>query len=112
MSAESVLKIEASLAALPSAERERVALYGAQLLFTEMKGRLALAARELTRFQSKYGMTLAHLNEVGLPADANLATHEDYVEWSGWQATYEETHQILETLQAILEAGHAFTSTS
>ena len=77
-----------------------------------MKSRLALAARELARFESKYGMTIARLNEVGLPEGAGLEAHEDYVEWSGWQATYEETNQILETLQAILEAGHAFTSAS
>jgi hypothetical protein len=104
MSTESALKIEASLAALPPPERERVALYGARLLFTEMESRLALAARELSRFERKYGMTLAHLQEVGLPEDAGLEAHEDYVEWSGWQATYDEASQVLETLQAILAA--------
>ncbi len=104
MSTESALKIEASLAALPPPERERVALYGARLLFTEMESRLALAARELARFERNYGMTLAHLQEVGLPEDAGLEAHEDYVEWSGWQATYDEASQVLETLQAILAA--------
>lgn len=99
MSAESALKIDTSLAALPSPERERLALYGAHLLFTEMEGRLALATRELARFEHKYGMTLARLDEVGLPENAGLEAHEDYVEWSGWQATYDETSQILETLQ-------------
>jgi len=102
MSAESTLKIEASLAALPPSERKRLALYGARLLFTEMEGRLALAARELARFESKYGMSLARLQQVGLPEDAGLEAHEDYVEWSGWQATYDEARQILETLQTIL----------
>jgi len=109
MSAESVLKIEASLAALPPSERERVALHGARLLSTEMESRLALAARELARLETRYGMTLTHLQEVGLPEDADLTAHEDYVEWSGWQATYDETSQILETLQKILKTADALS---
>ncbi len=112
MSAESTPKIDTSLASLPSPERERVALYGAHLLMTEMESRLALAARELTRFERKYGQTLAHLNEIGLPEDAGLEAHEDYVEWSGWQATHDETNQILITLKTILEAADAFTPAS
>jgi hypothetical protein len=111
MSAESALRIEASLAALPRLERERVALYGARLLSTEMESRLALAAQELARLESKYGMTLSHLQEAGLAPDADLEAHEDYVEWSGWQATYEETSQILETLQRILETADALAFT-
>jgi hypothetical protein len=109
---ETTLKIDESLAALPTLERERLALYGAHMLMTEMKSRLALAANELARFESKYGVTLARLNEIGLPADAPVEAHEDYVEWSGWQATYDETGHVLETLQAILAAGHAHTATS
>jgi len=106
------LDIDSSLAALPSAERERVALYGAHLLFTEMEGRLALAARKLAHFEQKYETTLAQLNETGLPQGAGLEAHEDYVEWSGWQATYDETSQTLETLRAILERADALTPAS
>ncbi len=108
MSTESSLRIEASLAALSPPERERLALYGARLLFTEMESRLALAARELARFESKYRMTLAHLQEIGLPEDIGLEAHEDYVEWSGWQATHDEASQTLEILQKILETADAF----
>jgi hypothetical protein len=111
MSAESALRIEASLAALPPSERERVALYGARLLSTEMESRLALAARELARLETKYGMTITHLQEVGLPEDAGLEAHEDFVEWSGWQATYDEASHILETLQRILETADALPLT-
>lgn len=81
-----------------------MALYGAHLLLTEMKSRLALAANKLARFESKYGTTLARLNEIGLPEDATVEAHEDYVEWSGWQATYDETGHVLETLKENLTA--------
>ncbi len=106
------LDIDTSLSALPSPERERVALYGARLLFTEMEGRLALAAREVARFEQKYKTTLAQLNEAGLPEEAGLEAHEDYVEWSGWQAACDETGQILDTLQTILETADALTPAS
>ncbi len=36
-----------------------------------------------------------------------LEMHEDYVEWSGWQATYDEACQILDALRDILDTGHA-----
>ena len=100
-------KVDTSLAALPPSERERLTLYGARLLLTEMQGRLALATREVARFETKYGLTLTRLDETGLPDDADLETHEDYVEWSGWQATVDETSQTLEILRSILEATHA-----
>ncbi len=112
MSTEFALDLDTSLAALPPPERERLALYGAQLLCTEMESRLALAARTLVRFEQAYKMTLAQLNEAGLPQEANLEAHEDYVEWSGWQATYDESKQILKTLRAILETADALTPAS
>lgn len=99
-------KVDTSLAALLPPERERLTLYGARLLLTEMEGRLALATRELARFETKYGTTLTGLAETGLPDEADLETHEDYVEWSGWQATVDETSQTLDILRSILEAAH------
>jgi hypothetical protein len=79
---------------------------------TEMESRLALATRELACFEQKYEMTLVQLNKVGLPKEAGLEAHEDYVEWSGWRATYDETTQILETLHTILETSDALTPAS
>ncbi|HRV93723.1 MAG TPA: hypothetical protein P5526_16300 [Anaerolineae bacterium] len=112
MSSQINLTIDASLAALPKSERERLTLYGAQILLTEMNSRLALAVREMARFEGKYGQTLAQLEQTGLPQDAGLEAHEDYIEWSGWQASFDEANQTIKALQSILEAGHAAPSTS
>jgi len=46
---------------------------------------------------------LASLNRDGLPEDASMAMHEDVVEWSGWQRTYEEASQTLAALPPLLE---------
>ena len=39
--------------------------------------------------------------------DASLEMHEDYVEWSGWQRTHEESSQILASLKPILQKPRA-----
>jgi hypothetical protein len=97
-------KVDESVAALPLAERERLTRYGALVLARETESRLELAKRKLAEFEKKYGMTLARLNKVGLPDNAGLEAHEDYVEWSGWQSTHDEASEVLANLQAILEA--------
>jgi hypothetical protein len=85
------------------AARKRLTELGAPLLVTETEGRLALAERKIEAFEQKYGTTLDQLREEGLPDDASIEMHEDFVEWSGWQRTYEEARQILAALQPFLE---------
>jgi hypothetical protein len=87
---------------VPEARRRLVEL-GAPLLLTEAEGRLALAERKLETFEQKYGTTLTQLRQNGLPNDASMEMHEDFVEWAGWQRTYEEASHILTSLQHLLE---------
>ncbi|MFP4394026.1 MAG: hypothetical protein ACLFTI_02080 [Anaerolineales bacterium] len=53
--------------------------------------RLTLVKRKIAAFERKYNTTFKHLQEAGLPDDASLKMHEDFIEWAGWQRTYEET---------------------
>jgi len=85
------------------AARQRLAELGAPLLVTEAEGRLTLAERKIKAFEQKYGITLDQLREHGLPDDASIEMHEDFIEWSGWQRTYAEARQTLEALQPFLE---------
>jgi hypothetical protein len=96
---------------VPEARRRLVEL-GAPLLLTEAEGRLALAERKVKAFEQKYGTTLAQLRRNGLPDDASMEMHEDFVEWSGWQRTHEEASQILTSLQHLLEKPLAPTTAS
>jgi len=36
-----------------------------------------------------------------------MAMHEDFVEWSGWQRTYEEASQTLAALPPLMEQSFA-----
>jgi hypothetical protein len=104
LSTEIMSKVDTSVAALPAAEREKLARYGALALARDTESRLELAKRNLAEFERKYGMTLERLNQVGLPDNAGLEEHEDYVEWSGWQSTLDEATAVLRNLRVILEA--------
>jgi hypothetical protein len=75
--------------------QQRLIEFGIPLLLTETEGRLALAERKITAFERKYRTTLAQLRQDGLPDDASIEMHEDFVEWSGWQATQEEAVGLL-----------------
>jgi hypothetical protein len=107
LSTNVITAIETSVSALPLEEQEKLARYGALVLAREMEGRLELAKRKLAEFERKYGMNLDRLNQVGLPENAGREEHEDWVEWSSWQGTQEETLEVLNHLRAILEATDA-----
>ncbi len=83
--------------------RQRLVELGAPLLFTETEGRLALAERKIRAFEIKYGITLAELRRSGLPDDASMEMHEDFVEWLGWQRTHEEASRTLASLPPLME---------
>ena len=92
-----------NLVKLAPEAQKRLVEFGAPLLLTEAEGRLALAERKITAFEQKYGTTLAQLRQDGLPDDASVEMHEDFVAWSGWQRTYAESSQILASLKLLLE---------
>ena len=83
--------------------QQRLVELGAPLLLTETEGRLALAERKIAAFERKYHTTIARLRRDGLPDDASMDMHEDFVEWSGWQATREDAARILAALPMAQE---------
>jgi hypothetical protein len=101
-----------ALAAMMPEALQRLVELGTPLLLTETEGRLALAERKIASFERKYKITLAELRRDGLPDDASMAMHEDFVEWSGWQRTYEEANQILAALPPLLEKPLAIAAAS
>jgi hypothetical protein len=92
-----------NLAKLTPEAQKRLVEFGAPLLLTEAEGRLALAERKITAFEQKYGTTLAQIQQNGLPEDASMEMHQDFVAWSGWLRTHAESSQILASLKLLLE---------
>ena len=73
----------------------------------ELEAKLQEARQHIATFEQKYGLTFARLQQAGLPDDANLEAHEDYVEWSSWEGRAAELKSKLEELQAIVECTYA-----
>ena len=101
-----------SLSTLVPEARQRLIEYGAPLLLTEIEGRLALAEQKIRIMEEKYDTTLDQLRQDGLPDDASLEMHEDFIEWSGWQRTREEANQLIASLQPLLEKSLAPTASN
>ena len=98
---------QASSQALAPDIQQRLVELGIPLLLTETEGRLALADRKIAAFERKYQTTMTRLRRDGLPDDASMETHEDFVEWSGWQVTQEEAARILAALPMAQETSVA-----
>ena len=100
---ETTERLRAWLAEQPPQALGRLVEYGTPLLKAEAEAQRALAERKIQAFEHKYGTTLIRLRGEGLPSDASMEMHEDYVEWSGWQRTLEEASDTLASLQNLLE---------
>ena len=94
---------EFSLTGLIPRVWQRLIEFCAPLLLTEAEGRLILAERKIGDLEQKYETTLVQLHRNGLPDDASIEMHEDFIEWSGWQRTREEASQTIASLQHIQE---------
>jgi hypothetical protein len=93
---------------LPTLEWERIIRLGTESHAQELEAELCIARQHIAEFERKYGMTFVRLQRVGLPDDAGLEAHEDYVEWSSWEGRAAELEGKLMGLRAI--AGYAYAS--
>ncbi|MBM3133932.1 MAG: hypothetical protein FJZ89_01305 [Chloroflexi bacterium] len=92
---------------LPTTDWERIVRLGTERHLEELEAELQVARQHIAAFERKYGLTFARLQQVGLPDDAGLEAHEDYVAWSSWEGRAAELKSKLEELQAIVEYDYA-----
>lgn len=97
--------IEQAFRALDTEQREAIILRGAALRMVDLQKRLTLAQAKLQEFQTRYQTTLSQLEAEGLPDDASVEAHEDYILWQHW-ADVEQTVSVeLQNLQPLIEYG-------
>lgn len=92
---------------LPTTEWERIVRLGTERHVEELEAELQAARQHIAAFEQKYGLTFDRLQQVGLPDNAGLEAHEDYVEWSSWEGRAAELKRKLEELHAIVEYANA-----
>lgn len=100
--------LNTSAVRLTAPEWERIVRLGAEKHAQELKRELKAVRQQIAAFERKYGQSFAQLQRVGLPDDAGLEAHEDYVEWSSWQGREVELMEKLQGVDAI--AGHGYGS--
>lgn len=98
-------EMEKAFLMLPPAEREAVISHGVALRLSELRKRLFLAESKIRHFEEKYGTTLAQVETVGLPDQADYAMHEDYVMWRHWSGVAEKEKTDVILLEKIAERG-------
>lgn len=101
MQTKDFLHIEQTFSALPAVEREFIIRHGVALRIVDLQKRLTLAEGKLRSFAERYRTTLEELETSGLPDDASVDMHEDYIMWRHWQATADQIRQDIVTLEKI-----------
>jgi len=92
---------------LPTQIWQHVVQLGVERYIQELEDQLREAQQQIAEFEHQYGTSFARLQEVGLPEEAGLKAHEDYVEWSSWEGYQAELQERLKKLRAMLEPIHA-----
>jgi hypothetical protein len=99
------LKVEEIFQSLPAEEREAIIGYGVALRLSSLNKRLFLAESKVRAYEAHYGTTLAQLDQEGLPDDASIEFHEDYVMWHHWEAIARKVQAEVTALQVLAQQG-------
>jgi len=97
--------IESFFSSLPQDERVAIISYGVAVRLSDLRKRLFLAESKVKYFEGKYQTTLVELDSDGLPDDADLEMHEDYILWHHWAEVIEKTKETLTSLEKIASSG-------
>ncbi len=90
-----------SVVQLPDQVWQHIVQLGAEGYIQELQDQLGEAQQRIAEFERQYGMSFDRLQKVGLPKDAGLKVHEDYVEWSSWEGHQTEFREGLEKLRRV-----------
>lgn len=96
---------EQTFSTLPREEQVAVLSYGSSLRLLDLRKRLSLAQSKIREFEARYGSSLLELDAQGLPDNADVAMHEDFILWHHWEEVAEEAHRTIQVLEAITGDG-------
>lgn len=102
---EMTLKLPETLTRLPEPERDMLIRAGlheaARARILQMKTDLTEAKRQIRRFETRYGVSLARFESEILAQQDSVQAHEDYNDWFYWQAVADEKTRLLADLHGI-----------
>jgi len=102
---EMTLKLPETLTRLPEPERDmliRAGLHEAtRARILQMRAELAEAKKQVRRFETRYGLSLARFESEILVNQDSIQAHEDYNDWFYWQAVADEKTRLLADLHGL-----------
>lgn len=105
MGSGDILSVEKIFQSLPHEEREAIIRYGVAFRLAELQKRLFLAESKERYFEEKYGTTLDQLEAQGLPDDAGVEMHEEYLMWRHWRQAASKAKEYISAIQEIAQGG-------
>jgi hypothetical protein len=105
MNSEFGKQIQKIFESLPPEEREAIISHGVTIVLSNLKKRVFLAESKVRYFEGKYNVSLADLDTNGIPDDADLEMHEDYVMWHHWDKVAQKIKKEIVSLEEIAQQG-------
>ena len=96
-------QIERDFLALPQTERQTIISYGAALRLADLRKRLFFAQSKVRHFEEKHAVHLVDLDANGLPDDAGVDLHEDYIMWHHWTETIDQVEEDIAAVNGALD---------
>ncbi len=97
--------IESRFLSLTQEEKTAVITHGVAMRISDLKKRLFLAESKVRSFEEKYQTKLDVLEASGLPDDADMDMHEDYIMWHHWTEEAINTENKVRELESIAAYG-------
>ena len=97
--------IESGFSSLSPEEKTAVINHGVAVLFSNLNNRLLLANSKIHFFEDQYGMTISELEQKGLPDNADVDMHEDYILWHHLSDVAQEVSKQIASLRPIAGYG-------
>ena len=105
MALSAVATIENLFSQLPRPQQLTIIYQGALWRLTDLQKRQFLAQAKVSNFEKTYQHTLQEWEQQGLPDDASLAMHEDYILWHHWTTVVSQTEEEIRKLQELISQG-------
>ncbi len=92
--------IEKLFKSLKPDEKMAIITHGMAFYLSSLKKRLFFTEAKMIEFEKKYNTTLNQIESKGLPDDANIEMHEDYIMWHHWHNLGSKLKDKILTLKA------------
>jgi len=90
---------------LPRPQQLAIIYQGALWRLADLQKRQFLAQAKVSAFEETYQHALQEWMQQGLPDDASLNMHEDYILWHHWAEVVNQTAEEIRRLQELISQG-------